>query len=64
MEKKGYFPDTPKGCCDYWTAVECAESGKISDRVMPYFLEYSAKENKDIKHLIGGLPKLLLEEAV
>lgn len=64
MEKKGYFPDTPKGCCDYWTAVENVEDGEIQKEIIPYFLEYSAKENKDIKHLIGGLPKLLLEEAV
>lgn len=62
MEKKGYFPDTPKGDCDYWTAVECAESGKISDRVMPYFLEYSARENKNIKCLIGEQATNLLKE--
>ena len=62
MNVKGVFPDTPKGDCDYWTAVECAESGKISDRVMPYFLEYSARENKNIKCLIGEQTTNLLKE--
>lgn len=62
MEKKGYFPDTPKGCCDYWTAVECAEDGKINDEVIGYFLEYSARENKNIKCLIGEQATNLLKE--
>jgi len=62
MNVKGVFPDTPKGDYDYWTAVECAESGKISDRVMPYFLEYSARENKNIKCLIGEQSTNLLKE--
>ena len=64
MKKKGYFPTTPKGDYDYWTAVENVEDGKISEEVMSYFLEYSTKENKDIKYLIGEMPKLLMEEAI
>lgn len=62
MERKGFFPDTPKGCCDYWTAVECAEDGKINDEVIGYFLEYSAKEGKNIKNLIGDQATNLLKE--
>ena len=62
MEKKGYFPDTPKGCCDYWTAVENVEDGEIQKEIIPYFLEYSARENKNIKCLIGEQATNLLKE--